>query len=306
MALTIGAQIADGTRVSVIAGFGVGVEKTPAQSVARVVGTRVVVIASDGTPYTLSCLAVVSNGAGVSVETLTLGEGIVGAAVLSVACICRARVFVVAGVFVHLTVTVVVRAVTRLLRRDSGVAVGESLFGAHAFSRAKPPVICLLAGGPKAQFHRFRSTGADARVGYALLKDDSVHRLRLLAGKPPRTFFTLARLASRSTEVFTRPVRYACSLNAGRTVAVPRGGARPAQRRVVGDADVDHVRAGAHHLVARPALGAFVLAGDGAHPFSHVVHAPAGEAVAVFGALVEEAPFAGFTLLHRKDIRTVG
>ncbi len=71
---------------------------------------------------------------------------------------------------------------------------------------------------------------------------------------------------------------------------------------MVGDADKDEVGVAGTHLLAGPALGAFVDARLGADSFPHVLDAPARLAMAIFGALVEEAAFAGEAV----ELRNIG
>ncbi len=61
---------------------------------------------------------------------------------------------------------------------------------------------------------------------------------------------------------------------------------------MVGDADKDEVGVAGPHLLADPALGAFVDAGLGAYCLAHVLDTPARLAITVLTAIVEEATFA--------------
>jgi hypothetical protein len=66
-----------------------------------------------------------------TINTFASVDGLVRAASFSVARINRARVAIIAGAFVRLTVTVVVYGVAFLGRWVEGITVGQSILCAH-------------------------------------------------------------------------------------------------------------------------------------------------------------------------------
>ena len=85
-------------------------------------------------------------------------------------------------------------------------------------------------------------------------------------------------------------------LGAAAGLAALSGETRLAEIGVVGHADVDDIGVAGPHLLAAPALWTLVNAALGADAFAHVLDAPAGLALAVLGALVKKAAFAGFAV----------
>jgi len=127
-----------------------------------------------------------------------------------------------------------------------------------------------------------------------LIHGDPVYRLNFLAGETPWAFGVDAARAAAEGPFLS--VVYAHVVGAAHTLAVSAGRTGFTQIGEIGNARPDDVRVRGAHLPARPALGAFFLAGLAANTFAQVLHAPAGLAVFVAGALVQEASFAGLAL----------
>jgi len=117
--------------VTVVTGGEVGLEGAPAQPVATVVGTGILVVALDRSAETDSLLAVISHRAGVAVHAFAFFQGQVlasldpGARVLGTSIIIVAQVDEIPSHFVRLVgqpITVIVASVALLRSRFQSIA----------------------------------------------------------------------------------------------------------------------------------------------------------------------------------------
>jgi len=302
----VGALIADGARIVIVTVRAVVLEQAAAQSVAGVVRTLVIIVTDNRVADTLSPFAMVSNGASVAVHTFSRVQDLVGAAILAVTGVDGARIIVIAEVdvvsahllrFIDIAVAVVINAVALLLSRYGGIARRQSLVAAHPLAEARASLIAERAGRGEAEVHRLAGAGAGSGIRDALIQGYAFDSLHFLARESPWAF--ALSLASPAAEVALLAVGNADIVGSPHGLAIAVEGTGFAEVCVFGDADEDDVRVAGPDLAAFPARWAFLLAGLGADCFAHVLDAPAGLAVAVFRALVEEAPFPGCTFEER-------
>jgi len=281
-ALAQAALVGHGARVGIVATVAVILEQAPAQPVARIIRARVAVIAHYRGANALPVVTVISHGTGIAVLALSLGQGLVRAALRSLAGIDGALVFVVAGIhvfaahknrLVDLSITVVVDSVARFLLGHMGITVGKPLVGTDPLSLADSPLVFVGTGSPQSQGHRLAGTGTNAGIGQTLAQDDPIHCFRFRAGESPRALFVIRAWAAAETAFST--VFDARVFRPAHTLTIVSIHARPAEIGIVGNADVDNVRNGPGNLAAGPAGRAFLLAELRADALAHMLHAPA-------------------------------
>ena len=294
-----GAGVCHGAWVVVVAGGLVELEVAAPQPVADIVGTGVVVVASDGRSHADSLFAVVSDGARVSVQAFPRFEDVVGTTVGPVAGVLGAVIVVVAEVyvvasdllwFVGFSIAIVVHAIAGFLSRFGGVARGKPLRCADGLALALTPLVAATTRRPQQQLSRLLGAGADARVRHALHRLQAVRGQDIFAREAPGALLAVA--APAAAEATALSVVDADVLGTAYSLAVRPGRARPAEVREVGDTDVDQIGVGAGHLLAVPARRAFVLAPFCAYALAHMLDAPLRFALGVLRALVQKAALA--------------
>jgi len=146
-----------GAGIFIIAGVAVVFEQTTSQPITSVIGARVLILADDRVPDALAFLAMISRGAGVTIQAFSPGKVLIRTPILPLAAIIGATVPVIADAdvlpfeqigFIKLPVAVVIQAVAYLLLRGLGIAVGQSFVGAHPLSLAGSKFAGDLTGSP--------------------------------------------------------------------------------------------------------------------------------------------------------------
>jgi len=304
-ALALDALVADGAWIAVVTGIVVGRIVASAGLGAHVVGAGVFIVTDDRVAHAHSLDAVVRYGADVAVFALYPIQGHVLASGLAVADIFRTLVFIIAQVqvdtslfdrLVYVSVAVVVHAVALLLDRYLGIARREALLFANPLPVADTPIAGNAARSPETQLYRLPCAGTDAGIGHALREDDPGHGRGLFAGEAPGAF--LAFCAGPSAEAPLLAIVHAHIFGSDRALAIIAVRARPAQVRVVGNANRYEVRTGSG-LLTGPAGRAFLQAELRAYGFPHVFHAPSGEAIPVLLAPIKEAALPGLAFHER-------
>jgi len=191
---SLAAGVAYRARVSVVTRIGVVLGGAAPESIADVVGARVVVVTRDGEPYADPILAMISDRASIAVDTLSLGQRQMLAPGFTLAAIIGARVVVITDVgvfslgkcrFIGFLVAIVVHAVARFRGRDRSITVRQPLFGADSLAPAHAEFVDDLAESREPQLHRPACTGTDSCIGHALSQNHPVDGNGLLAGETP-------------------------------------------------------------------------------------------------------------------------
>jgi len=296
------ALVGQGARVAVIASVTVGREFASSRLAAHVVCAHVAVITFDRLSDTDSPLAVVSYGAGIRVVTGARFEGHVVTSCAPLALVLGAVVAVIAQVdkdaffqvgLVSFAVAVVVQPVAFLLRGSWSVTVCQTFLLADPFPFTDSEFILCRAWSPQAQERRGFAARADPRVVNALVQLNAVNRGNILAREACRAGSLLSARSSAEAALDTIvDAGILCAAGADAAIAC---GAGPAQVGVVGNADVDYVGKAGRHLPAAPSGRTFLLAYLRADGLSRVLDAPAGLAVAVVIAFVQETALSCFT-----------
>jgi len=305
-ALTIRTLVSHSAGIIVIAGGAVVLEHASAGTVAAVIRARVAVIAGDGVANANSCLAVVGDGARVSIQAFPfvkldiLAPAFALTVVIGAVVVVVTQVYVVPFVlhrFVHVAVAVVVVAVALLFCRCGRVAWGQTFFSTHPHALAGAVLVLDLARCPEGQGDGVVGAGTDSGFCNTLASLDCVNGHDIEAEESPGAVFSSLTHSAAETPFIT--VVHAYVLGTARSLAPFSGLARLAQVRVQGDAHVDQIRVAGPYLLARPAGRALLAARLCAHRLAHVLNAPARLALGVLGALVHETPFARIALQQR-------
>jgi len=131
-ALTGGAEIPDGTRVAVIASCGIVNKRAATKAITGIVGAGIAVVTGDWRTGANSGFAMVADGTSITIDTLAFAQGLVDAAILSLAEVCGTGIAIIAGTdilpfhkdpLIHVTVAVVVHSVANLSRGLGGIAI---------------------------------------------------------------------------------------------------------------------------------------------------------------------------------------
>ena len=125
-ALPLRTKITQGARISVIAGLNNRFKGTSAEAVATVHRAWIIVVTIDGGTDADTFFAVVSYGAGVTVQTLPFHKRLMLAAPLSFAGINGAVVSIVTRPIIRQAVAIVVEAITDLGHRFCGGAFAQA------------------------------------------------------------------------------------------------------------------------------------------------------------------------------------
>ena len=232
-------------------------EAAPAEAVTGIVSAGVTVITKDrGADAGFLC-AVVANSAGIAVFALTPGYCAVAATRFPVAEIVSTFVSIVTELdehaalqagLIHVAVTVVVEAVTTLLRRCRGVARRQAVGGADAQAVANATGVLYLTGSTEGELDGAAGARAITGVGHALLRLDAVDCAAVGTGKPPGT--VTIGLATATAEATSGAIGDANVVSTANGLAVGSHCARFAEVGVVRDADEDDVRLGARYFLA--------------------------------------------------------
>jgi len=244
LALLVFALVRHCAGIIVITVFGVGRERTAAQTVAGVVGAVVAVVAHRGRAYALSLFAMVSHCAGIAVFALPFGKGNVLTAFFAGTGILGALVTVIASRnvdsvlqrgLVHFAIAIIVQPVAGFGCGDRCIAFRQATLQAHSFAQARTRIVDHFARGPQPQRYRGVGAGAHAGVVDAFFEINTVHSNDVDARETPRALFTSLRglVTGTATEVSTLPVVDAGILGPGRSGTVTAVGAGAAQVGVV-------------------------------------------------------------------------
>jgi len=161
---------------------------------ADVVRAGVLVVAFHRITHAGARLAMVGHRAWIVIAAFARAEGRIGTSLFALAGVLRALVVVVTDVdvvplgkggFIRFVVAVVVDAVAGLGGRSQGIAWGQTLRGADSLARADTEIVVDFTGSPEAQLNGGLGAGTETGIGHALLEDDAVDGLPLLAGEPP-------------------------------------------------------------------------------------------------------------------------
>ena len=136
--------------------------RTAAQTVTGIISARIGVIALNGHADANPLLTMVPNGAGITVQALTLVQDLKLAARLTLARVDGARVLILAHlitgatigrIYIHHPVTIVIDAVTHFHGRCQRITISQTSFGTSALPHASAKLIAHRAGSPKRQRH---------------------------------------------------------------------------------------------------------------------------------------------------------
>jgi len=161
LALLSHTLISQRTRIAVVAKVPVGLKYTAPRLSAMVVRAHVSVIAIDHRANAHPAVAVVGYGTRIAVGTLANIQGLVDTSQLPFAGIVGTLVFIVAKLgqrafpqrrLIHISITVVVDAVTLLGSRDSRIARSQPFGSAQTHAGANTPLVVRLTRGPETLF----------------------------------------------------------------------------------------------------------------------------------------------------------
>ena len=179
-ACTVLAQIAQRTRVPVVAKGNHILKGTSAKSVATIHGAWIVIVAVDRCSDTDPLFAMVGDGANITVQAFALVDRFVDASGFTGATIYRAVVSIVARTLICQAVAIIVDSVTGLRCGHGRVTLREPLFGAQPNAVAFPSLVSDGTNGRERGFNREFRTGTHTGRIDALVTGGSVGRFHLL------------------------------------------------------------------------------------------------------------------------------
>jgi len=183
-ALLITAGIRDRTGVAVVAGGGVGQRSAAPQPVTSIIGARIVVVAENRLSGAFTRFAMVAYRTRITVHAFTFIQGAVGATVGSGTAILGAAIAIVTelqetaifeGRLVRVAITIVVKAIARLVSSDGGIAFREPFRRADAFTFARSRFVLGSAGSPECKGDGLLSARTLPGVGHTLQRVDGVN-----------------------------------------------------------------------------------------------------------------------------------
>jgi len=159
--ITLVARVGHGTRVAVVTVDVIEDRLAAAHAIAESIGALVAVVAGNRQSDALARFAVVADGAGIIVYTLSFTLVFVRATRLPRAGVGCTVVSVVAVLYVfpihqtwlvHLSVAIVIKTVALFRRGGAGVTIGEPLVGADPLAGAGARLVGYLARGEQGPF----------------------------------------------------------------------------------------------------------------------------------------------------------
>jgi hypothetical protein len=289
-------MVAHGAGILIVAVSGYGRIAAAPRFGADIVGTGILIFADYRVTGADALGAVVGDGTGVGVTAILFVGDFVDASLLAAADVFGAIVVIEAEVnevtvdeigLINVTIAIVVQPITDFGRWCRGITAGQPGLNAGALAGAGAKVVADSAGSAQTQGNRAFGAGTDTGVVDALLECCAGTGGAFLTRKSPWTIAIFRTLPP--TKGALVPIVKAGIFGTANAGAVAAGGTGATEVGVVGDADEDQVGVGSCHLLATPPRGTFFLAGNGADLLTQVLNAPAGLAVTVLVAGVEEA-----------------
>ncbi len=291
------ATVVDGAGVAIIAIIQIKLPGATAQSVANIVGTGIIIVACNGQTDAFATLTMVSNGARISINALTLLHHFMLAAFLGQAKVNGTGNAVIAepngGVngdvvgFVNVAIAIIVDTVANLFGRNRRITGREPLLCAHSFARAGAEFIAHFTVREEPQSCRLQRAGTLSCIGQTLQHGDTIYRLGLYTGEAPGTLVIGATESTAETP--RRAVVKTDVLGAANPVAIEGINTRFAKLCVTGQADPCEVRGAGTGLLAQPTWRALFLTELSADTLSHMLDTPSFKTIFIGVTWVKEA-----------------
>ena len=225
--------------------------------IATIVRAFVSIVTDKRFTHARSSLTVVGLCACIAVEAFAGIEGRMRAAGFSVARILGARVSIVAGAFVHITVTVIVYSVARFGSRHERVARIEPQIRACSIAVTAAILVLFETRRSQGGLDRVLCTTADAGFRDALVALRTRDALDLLAVVALGT----RRVKVTGTTAKAQPVRVLNARSGSVTKTSIGRFTRQTESREIRHADVLTIAASRCHQGTRPSLGTLRIAG---------------------------------------------